>query len=371
MDIFHRLVLYLTELRPKFDPDSAIAFEIFNHPVRWYAIIILTGALIVALYGYYRFAKPLGVNSDTVFTGFVLGLFFGILGARLYYVIFDASNGGYYANLWEVIYPGDGGLAIHGGVIGAAIFVIIYCKIKHVKLIYIFEIVMPLIMFAQVVGRWGNFANQEAFGGLVKVAGLNINELTSTTVLPDNILQAQRDALSHLLVPKFIIDRMYVEHNVAEGWICPGYYYPTFYFESLANLFGLTVYMIVRKYWKKVVVGDGISFYLIWYGIVRFFIETMRTDPLVIGNTGIKIAEVVSGCCIVAGLAFMIIRRIVKYKMIPCKEALYSKESSLMEEGYETPIEPYFFEKIINFFKKKKHKNSNNEDTSNEDQPGK
>ncbi len=360
------LLHFLTNLRPIIDERSKVAFTIFGIDIAWYAVIILTGAVIVAIYGYYRFAKPLGANSDTVFTGVVLGLFFGILGARLYYVIFDVSKGGTYDSLLDVINPRGGGLAIHGGVIGATIFVIIYCKIKHVKLIYIFEIVMPLIMFAQVVGRWGNFVNQEAFGGLVKVEGLDINALTSSSVLSDNILQAQRDALSHLLVPKFIINRMYVASSDAEGFICSGYYYPTFYFESLANFIGVTIYMIVRKYWKKILVGDGISFYLVWYGIVRFIIETMRTDPLMIGNTNIKIAEVVSVLCLVAGILFFIMRRIFKYKMIPCKEALFSTSSSIMEDGYRSPKEPFFFQKIIDKFKKK-DKGKANDDKTNEE----
>lgn len=345
----------LTDLRPIVDPSSKIAFTIGGVSIAWYAIFIITGAVFVALYGYYRFAKPLGLNSDVVFTGFVLGLFFGILGARLYYVLFTSSTGEItYDSLLDILNPREGGLAIHGGVIGAGIFVILYCKEKHIKLIEMFEIVMPLIMFAQVIGRWGNFINQEAFGGLVQVDGLSsLGELNRYTYLSDEILQAQREALSNLFVPEFIINRMYITSSSAEGFICAGYYYPTFYFELMANLIGVVIYMIARKHINAILVGDGISFYLIWYGIVRFFIETMRTDPLIIGNTGIKVAELISIICIVVGLLFLILRRIFKYKMISCKEFLFTKKYSLVEDGYSYPKEPFFIVSIINKFRKK------------------
>ena len=157
---------------------------------------------------------------------------------------------------------------------------------------------------------------------------------------------------------------MYIQSSSATGFICAGYYYPTFYFESIANLIGIVIYMIIRKYWKKVLVGDGISFYLIWYGIVRLFIELMRTDPLMLGKTGIRVAVLTSIIYIILGLVFLIVRRILKYKMISCKEALYDSNSSIMEEGFETPKEPFIFKKIVDFFKRK----NSEEDNSQEDE---
>ena len=364
MILFNNFLILLTDLRPVIDPDSKVAFSLFGIPIAWYAVIILSGALIATIYGYYRFGKPLGLSSDTVFTGLVLGLLFGIIGARLYYVIFTASSGEiHYDSFMDVINPRNGGLAIHGGIIAAAIFLFVYCRKKHIKLIYLLEIAMPLILFAQVVGRWGNFINQEAFGGLVKVDALNtIGPLTNTTQLTDSILIAQREALSKLWVPDFVINRMYIQSSSATG--CAGYYYPTFYFESIANFIGIIIYMVVRKYWKKVLVGDGISFYLIWYGIVRLFIELMRTDPLMLGKTGIRVAVLTSIIYIILGLVFIIVRRILKYKMISCKEALYDRNSSIMEEGFETPKEPFILKKIVDVFKKK----DSNEDSSQKDE---
>lgn len=358
MSNLFKLFYILSEAIPQIDPKSRIAFSIGNIDIMWYAIIILSGAVIGTLFGYFRFGKRLGLDADTVITGLTLGLIFGIIGARLYYVIFSASNHEVvYDSFWEVINPRDGGLAIHGAIIAVAIYLPIYCKMKKVKLLPLLEIAMPLILFAQVVGRWGNFMNQEAFGGLVQVDELSsLGEITKHTVLSEEILLAQRAALSKLLVPNFVINRMYIASSSASGFLCSGYYYPTFYFESIFNLIGIIIYMIVRKYWKKILVGDGISFYLIWYGIVRFFIESMRTDPLMLGTTGIKVAQLTSIIYIILGLLWMIIRRIKKYQMISCYDALYKEGASIMYDDYQpTPQEDSWFKKQINKIKEKKN----------------
>ena len=357
----------LTELRPLYGEESKVAFSLFGFDVAWYAVIILSGAILAAIIGYFGYAKRLGLDEDTVITGVTLGLFFGILGGRLYYVLFDATaSPGTYTSFIDVINLRNGGLAIHGAIIATIIFVSIYAKIKKVKLLYILEIVMPVFMLAQAVGRWGNFMNQEAFGTLVQVEGLKAyGELSRWSQLSDAVLIAQREALSNLLVPDFVINRMYIKYSSASGFICAGYYYPTFYFEAVFNAFGAITYMIVRKYWRKIYVGDGMGFYLIWYGVLRFFIESLRTDPLVIGNTGIKIAQLISIVCIVIGLALLILRRVFKYQLITCHDALHTEGSSIMQDGY-TPKEekPDFIQKLIAKIKNKK--SSKEEDTHEE-----
>ena len=356
MDILNKWHIFLNNLRPLFDDSSRYAFSLFGIEIAWYAVIILTGAMISAFFGYYYYAKRLGLSSDNVFYGVALGLFFGVLGARLYYVIFTASTGEIqYNSLLEIINPRDGGLAIHGGVIATIIFLVTFCKLRHIKLLYLLEIVMPLVMFSQAIGRWGNFVNQEAFGGLVQVEGLDISALTSSTILPNSVLEAQREALSNLLIPNFVIDRMYIPYSSAGGFICAGYYYPTFLFESVLNFVGVTAYFIARKYCKKIVIGDALSFYLIWYGAVRIFIESMRTDPLMLGNTNIKVAQLISIIMIIGGIVIAIVRRVLKYKLISCQEGLYGKNSSLMLEGYHA-VEPFIGTVIINTLKKKNQK---------------
>lgn len=272
-----------------------IAFSIGNLTVTWYAIIILSGALIGTIFGYLHFGKRLGMSVDLVSEGLAFGLLFGILGARLYYVAF---SGQHYANLIEVINPAKGGLAIHGGLIAVAIYLPIWCKLRHVDAITLLEIALPLIMFAQCVGRWGNFMNQEAYGP-----------------------ETTKEFLQRLLIPNFIIENMYIDG---------AYHHPTFLYESVANLIGLTIYQIVRKYWKKIYVGDGIAFYLIWYGLVRFNIEILRTDALLIGSSGIKIAQVVSILMFVSGTAIIILRRVFKFKLISCYDALYAEGATII-----------------------------------------
>lgn len=348
--------IFLDNLRPIFSESSKYAFSLFGNTVAWYAIIILSGALISAIYGYYRFAKRLGTGSDNVFYGVVLGLFFGILGARLYYVFFTATSGEIqYDGILDMINPMGGGLAIHGALIAVVIFLIIYCKVRHVQLIPVIEIVLPLIMFSQAVGRWGNFVNQEAFGGLIAVSGLDIDSLTSSSVLSNEILLAQREVLSNMLIPEFIIDRMYIASSSASGFVCAGYYYPTFLFESVLNLIGFISYMIARKYIKKIYVGDALSFYLVWYGAVRLFIEQLRTDPLMVGNTNIRMAQLISIIFIVAGIVIFILRRVLKYKLVSVKDALYGENATIMEDGCHI-VEPYFWTDIYNKVTKRRQK---------------
>ena len=316
-------MLLTTELRPVFDESSKIAFSLFGLDVTWYALIILTGAIVGSIIGYFCFAKRLHFNSDLLFEGLALGLLFGVIGARLYYVLFYGHK---FNSFWDMINPRNGGLAIHGALIATAIFLPIWCKLRHVKLLYLIEIAMPLIMLAQVFGRWGNFVNQEAFGSLIKYPGMvdNLQPLT------DEALIAQRDFLHKLLIPNFIINRMYISSSPAAGFTVPGYYHPTFLYESILNLIGLSAYMIIRKYTKKIYVGESLNFYLIWYGIVRFFIESLRTDPLMFFNTNIKVAQLISVIFVVVGVTFFILRRCFKWKLISAKEALYGEGSSMM-----------------------------------------
>lgn len=322
------LLNILTELRPVFPESDKIAFTIGSLSVAWYAIIIMCGAILGTCIGYFVFAKKLHLDSDTLLTGMTIGVLVGIIGARLYYVLFNYKNMNI-TSIIDIISPRSGGLAIHGAIIAELIFIPLYCHKKKVDILAILEIAMPLILLAQVVGRWGNFVNQEAFGSLVPFTG----EI-SNGMLSDAQLLEQRDFLKHLLVPDFVIDRMYItgsnlNHITSDIQKISGYYFPTFYFESIANLIGLTIYMILRKYIKKIYVGDGLSFYLIWYGVVRIFIESMRTDPLTIG--GLRVAILISIISIIIGIALIIVRRVTKYRIESCYDLFYGKGGCIMK----------------------------------------
>ena len=316
-------------LTPKFDESSKLLLDLGNFQITWYALIILGGALICSIIAYYRFLKRLGMSFDMLSEALAFGLFFGILGARLYYVIF---SGAHYDGFLDIIDPRSGGLAIHGAIIAVAIYAPIYCKIRKLNLLTILEILFPVFMMCQAIGRWGNFINQEAFGPLIKYPGM-LNEFR---YLDDAALLAQREFLSKLLIPDFIIDRMYISSSSASGFTVPGYYHPTFLYESLFNVIGVLLYTNLRKYIKKIYVGDGLSFYLIWYGILRIFIESLRTDALMIGNTGIKVAQLISGIFIVVGITLAVLRRVFKYRLIPCCDALFAQDATLLLEQVDT-----------------------------------
>lgn len=311
--------------------------EFKNFEIRWYAICVVGGACLVALYGYYGFAKRCHLDGDTTLTGVTIGIISGVLGARLYYVIFEhegiSFDNGIIRGIIDIINPAGGGLAIHGGIYAAALFVFIYCIVKKIKFLELIEIVLPLLMLGQVIGRWGNFFNQEAYGPLVN--GYPGHPLTSDELI------AQRETLRHLLVPNFVIDQMYLTSRVlVDGSYIyvQGYYHPTFFYESMANLIGAFTYIFVRKYSKKVYVGDGICFYLTWYGFVRFFIELLRQDPLVFNLFGIKFkaAIVTSILFFAAGITLFILRRVFKIHMVSTKEFFY-EGGVIWKDGYNGP----------------------------------
>ena len=177
-----------------------------------------------------------------------------------------------------------GGIAIHGGLIGGFVTGIILCKIKNLNPFQIGDVIAPSMILGQGIGRWGNFVNHEAHGGPVS-----------------------RTFLENLHIPDFIINNMYIDGK---------YYHPTFLYESVWDILGFIVLIVLRKHLR---VGDTFCLYLIWYSIGRFFVEGMRTDSLML-TEGIRVAQLMSVILIIVGIAIMIIRR-VKYDSPRYREA--------------------------------------------------
>ena len=270
--VLNSIYSYLVNLRPEYDRSSRIAFTIGNISVMWYAIIIMSGAIIGTLYGYYRFGKRLGLDSDTVLTGLALGLIFGIIGARLYYVLFNLS---YYShNVAEIFKIWNGGLAITGGTIAGLITILLYCKKYKVNSLKVLDIIVVALLLSQAIGRWGNFFNSEAYGISVEYKTL----------------------VNLKIIPQFIIDNMYING---------AYHLPMFYFESLWCFLGFIISLIIRRM-RYIKDGQILSFYLIWYGFARFFIEIFRTDSLMLGS--IKIACVMSVIMFITGIIITVIQ---------------------------------------------------------------
>lgn len=258
--------------------------------IKWYAFFILTGAFIALFLGM-RIAKKFGINPDLVFNGFVWGLVIAIIGGRLYYVIFEWSR--YKDNLIDILKIYEGGLAIHGSIIATVIFVYFYAKKHKLDVYVLIEMVTPGFLLAQAVGRWGNFMNQEAHG----------------PIIDEPTLDLQRAFLSDKLhLPDFITNQMFIRPpSVAVA----GYYHPTFLYESLWNIAGVIIILLLRKY-KNYWIGDAIAIYLIWYSIGRFFIEALRTDSLMLGS--IKVAQLISIVLILVGIAVLVLRRVFKIR---------------------------------------------------------
>lgn len=254
---------------------NRVAFNIFGFNVYYYSLCILLG-VIVAYILITREGKKQGLTKEFTSDLIFYTLIIGILGARVYYCVFNLDY--YLANPSEILKIYNGGLAIHGGVIAGLIFVYFYTKKKNVSFIKILDIVAPAVIIAQSFGRWGNFFNQEAHGGITTYQNLK-----------------------NMHIPEFIINGMHIEGK---------YYYPTFFFESIWCLIGFIILMIARKN-KNLRKGFQIGFYFIWYGIGRFFIEALRTDSLMFFN--LKIAQIVSLIGIIIGIIIIVTNRNKKY----------------------------------------------------------
>lgn len=254
---------------------NRVAFNIFGFNVYYYSLCILLGVMVAYIL-ITREGKKQGLPKEFISDLIFYTLIIGILGARVYYCVFNLDY--YLANPSEILKIYNGGLAIHGGVIAGLIFVYFYTKKKNVSFIKILDIVAPAVIIAQSFGRWGNFFNQEAHGGITTYQNLK-----------------------NMHIPEFIINGMHIEGK---------YYYPTFFFESIWCLIGFIILMIARKN-KNLRKGFQIGFYFIWYGIGRFFIEAFRTDSLMF--FGLKIAQIVSLIGIIIGITIIVTNRNKKY----------------------------------------------------------
>ncbi len=249
---------------------NPIAFHVGPIPVHWYGVIIALAFALGILLAFYH-AGQRQVNMDKFNNLVILVIPAAIIGARLYYVVFQWSY--YAANPSEIIMTWHGGLAIHGGVIGGALagFCYIYRNREVMNFWQNADIVAPSIILGQAIGRWGNFLNQEAHGGPVS-----------------------EEFISRF--PEFIKQGMLIDGQ---------YYNPTFLYESLWNaLVFLILFWMMRR--KNLPHGVVAASYLILYSVGRFFVEGMRTDSLMLGP--FRAAQVVSVLAIVLGAVLIYFR---------------------------------------------------------------
>lgn len=244
--------------------------------IRWYSFFIFL-AISTACYIIVKEARKKNIDKDYLTNLLFYGILIGILGARIYYVLFNLNY--YLKNPIEIIEIWNGGLAIHGGIIFTLIFLIVYSKKYNVKPIIMTDIISVGLLIAQSIGRWGNFFNQEAYGRIVTLK-----------------------FLKKMHLPSFIIKGMYIDGFYRE---------PTFLYESILSFIGFILLITVRKK-KENKAGIITGLYLIWYGIERLIIESFRSDSLMLGT--IKIAQFVSIIAIVVGIYIIIKNNILKNK---------------------------------------------------------
>ena len=216
---------------------SRIAFRIFNIPIYWYAIIIVSG-IIIALLLCKKSKTKFGIEFDNILEALIFALPIGVICARIYYCIFNLPQ--YVANPQTVLNIKDGGLAIYGGIIGAGITIVIYCKLKKIDILNFFDCIIPYVAIAQSIGRWGNFVNVEAYG----------YETTNFFRMQINTIEGIKEV------------------------------HPTFLYESIVMLgiFILLEFLKKRRKFK----GEIIEIYFITYSFARFWIEGIRADSLML-----------------------------------------------------------------------------------------
>ena len=276
---------------------NRVAFHIGSWPVYWYGIIIAAGFLLAVLYCCHA-AKRFGIKQDDIIDMLFFAVPLSIVGARLYYILFyldlyrreDGSlDFGAMVRIW------DGGLAIYGGVIMAVVVLLVFCKVRQIRFLAFADLGVFGMLIGQMIGRWGNFVNIEAYGG--------------PTELPWRMgIYAYVDGV-----------RQYMEVH------------PTFLYESLWNLLGFALLVQIARRWRKF---DGQMFlsYFAWYGVGRGFIEGLRTDSLYLGPMRVSQILAVISC------AAAIVILVRKYNRIAVSKKFYQPPAPVPAEA-PVPLE--------------------------------
>ena len=248
---------------------NAIFLDLGIFKIYWYSVILLIAFIIGGIL-VLKESKKYNIDKERISDLAFYLIIFSLLGARLYYIIF---NWNYYSvNLIDIFKVWEGGLAIHGGLIAGLLVLIHFSKKNKINLFKMTDIMVVGLIVGQAIGRWGNFFNSEAHGSI-----------TTLKFLQD------------MHIPEFIINGMNINGV---------YYEPTFLYESIWCIIGFIILLLIRRFLNSKT-GTLTSFYLIWYGIGRFIIEGMRTDSLMLGN--LRMAQLISLFMIVSGLIISIV----------------------------------------------------------------
>ncbi|MBP3873142.1 MAG: prolipoprotein diacylglyceryl transferase [Lachnospiraceae bacterium] len=266
---------------------------IFSFPVAVYGITMALGILMGLLTATWA-AKKTGQNPDDYTNIALLGIVLGLIGARTYYVIFSWDY--YSAHPGEILDFRGGGLALYGSLIGAVAAVLIYCRIKRLRVLLVLDTACLGMVTGQIIGRWGNFFNREAFGEYTN--GLFAMRLPVDSVRAGEVTELMR------------------EHEVTMDGVSYIQVHPTFLYESLWNLGVLAVLIWVTIKGKKKFDGEIFLLYLLLYGAGRFWIEGLRTDQLLIWGTHIAVSQVLAAIlAVVSAILIIVMRRVCRKRM--------------------------------------------------------
>ena len=281
---------------------NSVAFSLGeNFNVMWYGVVIALGMLMAIAYACYR-CKQHGIKIDDLVDIAIFTIFFGVIGARLYYVIFNPTN---FKTLGDILNLRSGGLAIYGGIIAGALTIVVVCLVKKISWLQLFDCAGPGVMLAQAMGRWGNFFNGEAYGSIVEEGH-----------------------------PLYFLRMGLISNNTYSdfGTSKMVYVHPCFLYESLWNILGFVLINLVYK--KKKFDGQNALYYIAWYGFGRMFIEGLRTDALYIGQTGIRVSQLLGFLLFVVATA-LIILGLIYVKNHPDSKLAVANNAPVVEENEE------------------------------------
>lgn len=251
---------------------NPIFLQLGPFAIRWYGVLIATGA-IIGVWLALREAQKRQIMADDIIDLVLWGVPFALIGARLYYVIFQWSFYAQYPS--EIIKIWHGGIAIYGGLIAALLVTIVFTQKRQLPIWLVLDIAAPSLLVGQIVGRWGNFMNQEAYGAITSAS-----------------------FLQGLHLPNFVIQQMLINGH---------YRQPTFLYESVWNLIGLIILLTLRHRPKLFKQGEVFLSYVLWYSLGRFFVEGMRTDSLYWG--ALRVSQLLSVVLFIGALVVVVYRR--------------------------------------------------------------
>ena len=269
---------------------NRVAVELFGRPIYWYGVIIASGMLL-AVYLCSRWGKRFGITEDEIMDMMLFAVPAALVAVRIYYVLFNLDmyrNADGSLNWGAMLRYSDGGLAIYGAIISSAIVLMLFCRARKISFLAYADLGVHGLFIGQLIGRWGNFMNVEAFGGVT-----------------DAPWRMCSDSIT-----AYLINHGYATESVLPGLLDGSLgVHPTFFYESAWNLVGLLVVYYIGR--NRKFDGQCFLFYFFWYGLGRTWIEGMRTDSLYffglqIMGYPIRVSKMIAAVtCIVAGVAMV------------------------------------------------------------------